>query len=77
VNATWDGTHGSLLDLAEASGVEAPSGCRSGLCGSCMVGLTAGEVDYTRACGTQPEPGQVLLCSTAPRAGSGPLTLAL
>lgn len=77
VEATWDGAHGSLLELAEASGVEAPSGCRSGLCGSCAVGKTAGEVSYTRTCGTQPEAGQVLLCSTAPRAGAGPLTLAL
>ncbi|WP_432379176.1 pyridoxamine 5'-phosphate oxidase family protein [Duganella sp. P38] len=77
VDAVWDGKHASLLDLAEASGVEAPSGCRSGLCGSCAVGLSSGEVDYTRACGTGPGAGQVLLCSTAPRAGSGPLSLAL
>ena len=77
IEASWDGSHSSLLELAEASGIEAPSGCRSGLCGSCMVGLTQGEVDYTRACGTEPEAGQVLLCSTAPRAGSGPLALAL
>lgn len=77
VEATWDGAHASLLDLAEASGIEAPSGCRSGLCGSCTVSLNSGEVDYTRTCGTQPETGQVLLCSTVPRAGSGPLSLAL
>jgi len=77
VDATWDGTHASLLDLAEANGVEAPSGCRSGLCGSCTVGLSSGEVDYTRACGTEPEAGQVLLCSVTPRAGSGPLAVAL
>ncbi|MYM36405.1 2Fe-2S iron-sulfur cluster binding domain-containing protein [Duganella sp. FT94W] len=77
IEATWDGTHASLLDLAEANGIEAPSGCRSGLCGSCTVGLSSGEVEYTRACGVEPEAGQVLLCSTAPRAGSGPLALAL
>jgi ferredoxin len=77
IDATWDGSHGSLLELAEASGVEAPSGCRSGLCGSCAVGLQGGDVSYTRACGTQPASGQVLLCSTAPRAGTGPLILAL
>lgn len=77
IEASWDGSHASLLDLAEANGIEAPSGCRSGLCGSCTVSLSSGEVDYTRVCGTQPEAGQVLLCSTAPRAGSGPLALAL
>jgi ferredoxin len=77
VDATWDGKHSSLLELAEASGVEAPSGCRSGLCGSCAAGLASGDVSYTRSCGTEPEAGQVLLCSVVPRAGSGALTLAL
>jgi ferredoxin-NADP reductase/predicted pyridoxine 5'-phosphate oxidase superfamily flavin-nucleotide-binding protein len=77
LNATWDGKHGSLLELAEASGVEAPSGCRSGLCGSCATGLAGGDVSYTRSCSTEPEAGQVLLCSVVPRAGSGALTLAL
>jgi ferredoxin-NADP reductase/predicted pyridoxine 5'-phosphate oxidase superfamily flavin-nucleotide-binding protein len=77
VDATWNGAHASLLELAEASGVEAPSGCRSGMCGSCAVGMQAGEVTYTRKCSTEPEAGQVLLCSTAPRADGGPLTLAL
>ncbi|NYE59322.1 hypothetical protein FHW58_000474 [Duganella sp. 1224] len=79
VEATWDGTHGTLLELAEAHGIEAPSGCRSGLCGACAVGLQGGDVSYTRSCGTQPASGQVLLCSTVPRAGTGaaPLTLAL
>lgn len=77
INATWDGSHASLLDFAEAHGVPAPSGCRSGVCGSCAVGLQAGEVGYTRACGTQPADGEVLLCSTAPKAGSGEMTLAL
>jgi ferredoxin-NADP reductase/predicted pyridoxine 5'-phosphate oxidase superfamily flavin-nucleotide-binding protein/ferredoxin len=77
IDATWDGTHGSLLELAEASGVEAPSGCRSGMCGSCAVGLESGQVSATRVCSAWPGDGQVLLCSTAPRAGSSALTLAL
>ncbi|SHM22379.1 hypothetical protein SAMN05192549_10129 [Duganella sacchari] len=77
IEATWDGSHGSLLELAEANGVDAPSGCRSGLCGSCAVGLEAGDVAYTRTCGSQPAAGQVLLCSTAPRAGASEIALAL
>ncbi|MTV41314.1 2Fe-2S iron-sulfur cluster-binding protein [Duganella radicis] len=77
VEAIWDGSHGSLLELAEANGVAAPSGCRSGLCGSCAAGLESGDVAYTRRCSTQPEAGQVLLCSVAPRAGASEIALAL
>ncbi|MBV7535302.1 pyridoxamine 5'-phosphate oxidase family protein [Duganella sp. sic0402] len=77
VDASWDGTHGSLLELAEASGIEAPSGCRSGLCGSCAVGVEGGAVSYTRVCGNEPGAGEVLLCSAVPSADGGPLTLAL
>jgi len=76
VSATWNGED-SLLALAEAHGVPAPSGCRSGMCGACAVGLESGAVRYTRACGAQPEAGQVLMCSTVPQAGGGPVTLAI
>ncbi|MFS2003520.1 pyridoxamine 5'-phosphate oxidase family protein [Duganella sp. CT11-25] len=76
VSATWNG-EGSLLALAEANGVPAPSGCRSGLCGSCAVGLQAGEVRYTRECDAQAEAGQVLLCSVVPGAGTQAITLAI
>jgi ferredoxin-NADP reductase/predicted pyridoxine 5'-phosphate oxidase superfamily flavin-nucleotide-binding protein len=76
VSATWNG-EGSLLALAESNGVPAPSGCRSGLCGSCAAGLQAGEVRYTRECDAQAEPGQVLLCSVVPGAGTQAITLAI
>jgi ferredoxin-NADP reductase/predicted pyridoxine 5'-phosphate oxidase superfamily flavin-nucleotide-binding protein len=76
VTATWDG-ESSLLALAEASGVQAPSGCRSGLCDSCAVGLKAGEVRYTRECDAQAAPGEVLLCSVVPGAGTRAITLAI
>ena len=76
VSATWDG-ESSLLSLAEASGVAAPSGCRSGLCGACAVGLQSGEVRYTRECDAQVAPGQVLLCSTVPARGTQAIVLAV
>jgi ferredoxin-NADP reductase/predicted pyridoxine 5'-phosphate oxidase superfamily flavin-nucleotide-binding protein len=76
VSVHWNG-EGSLLALAEANGVDAPSGCRSGLCGSCAVGLSSGEVRYTRECGTQPEAGQVLMCSVVPAAGTPAISLAI
>jgi ferredoxin len=76
VSATWNG-ESSLLALAEANGVPAPSGCRSGLCGSCAVGLQAGEVRYTRECDAQAAPGEVLMCSVVPGAGTQAITLAI
>jgi ferredoxin-NADP reductase/predicted pyridoxine 5'-phosphate oxidase superfamily flavin-nucleotide-binding protein/ferredoxin len=77
VEMLWDGAHASLLDMAEAHGVPASAGCRSGVCGSCAVRLQTGAVTYTRSCSAQLEPGEVLLCSAVPDAASGPLTLAL
>jgi ferredoxin-NADP reductase/predicted pyridoxine 5'-phosphate oxidase superfamily flavin-nucleotide-binding protein/ferredoxin len=73
----WDERHASLLEFAEAHGLPADSGCRTGACGSCAVRLLGGEVDATRACSAQPGPGRILLCSTVPRAGSGMVTLDL
>lgn len=74
---TWDGKQASLLDFAEAHGLPADSGCRTGACGSCAVRLLGGEVDATRACSAQPGPGEILLCSTVPRAAGGMVTLDL
>jgi ferredoxin-NADP reductase/predicted pyridoxine 5'-phosphate oxidase superfamily flavin-nucleotide-binding protein len=75
VETVWDGSQASLLELAEAHGVPAPSGCRSGMCGSCAVRLTSGQVDQTRTSSAALEAGQVLLCSTLPHIGGGPLVL--
>jgi len=66
--ATWDGSHGSLLKLAEAHDLSPPSSCRAGLCGACAMPLLAGQVDYTRDCSATAPDGQVLLCSVRPRA---------
>ncbi|ELX09559.1 flavohemoprotein Hmp [Janthinobacterium sp. HH01] len=77
MSALWDGSTASLLALAESKGVVAEASCRSGQCGACAVGLLSGEVEYTRQCSADIAPGQVLLCSTVPAAGSAALTLAL
>jgi ferredoxin-NADP reductase/predicted pyridoxine 5'-phosphate oxidase superfamily flavin-nucleotide-binding protein len=76
VSTTWNG-EGSLLALAEAHGVPAPSGCRSGLCGSCAVGLQSGAVQYTRECSMRPEAGEVLMCSVVPAVGTQAISLAI
>lgn len=36
----------SLLEIAEAAGVEIESSCQSGSCGTCMVKLIEGEFRY-------------------------------
>ncbi|RFU44824.1 pyridoxamine 5'-phosphate oxidase family protein [Paraburkholderia sp. DHOC27] len=65
-DAQWSADDGSLLDLAEANGVSAPSMCRSGFCGTCSTRLLSGEVSYPVPCDATIEPGHVLICSAIP-----------
>jgi ferredoxin len=48
-NVTTDG-EASILDLAEANGIEIDYGCRSGSCGDCKVQIAKGNVDYGEHC---------------------------
>ncbi len=48
-NVETDG-EASLLDLAEANGIEINYGCRSGSCGDCKVKVASGTVDYGEHC---------------------------
>ncbi len=64
--ARWTPGAGSLLDLAEAHGIEAPSGCRAGGCGACAATLRSGKVRYPRPPVADPGPGRVLLCQAEP-----------
>ncbi|MDJ1159547.1 pyridoxamine 5'-phosphate oxidase family protein [Chelatococcus sp. SYSU_G07232] len=75
VAAAWDPSRGSLLDLAEAAGIDAPWSCRSGTCGTCAVRLVAGAVTYAAAPSASPGEGEALLCCALP--ASARLTLAL
>ena len=62
----WRPGMGSLLDFAEANGIEVASGCRSGSCGSCQTTIRAGQVRYAHAPDHIPEPGTCLLCVSTP-----------
>jgi ferredoxin len=62
----WDGTEGNLLDFAEHHGVEVPSGCRSGSCGSCETRLLSGAVVYANKPDFDVAPGACLLCVGTP-----------
>ncbi len=54
----------TILDLAEQEGIELPSGCRMGVCGSCKLALLEGEVNYDDD--PDCEPGHLLTCIAKP-----------
>ncbi len=61
----WDGRQ-SILDLAEAAGLDLASSCREGSCGVCEVALRAGTVKYPSPPDHTPEPGHCLPCIARP-----------
>jgi len=63
----WDGSHATLLDLAEQAGVLIASGCRAGNCGTCVVALQEGDVTYIQPPGTPPEARTCLTCIAQPK----------
>ena len=69
----WDPSADSLLEFAEANGVDVESGCRAGSCGSCQIRVETGEVEYNQHADADIKPGHCLLCITIPK---GDLTLA-
>lgn len=69
---SWDPSADSLLEFAEANGIEVESGCRAGSCGSCQTAVRVGEVDYNQESDADVEPGHCLLCISTPK---GDLTL--
>ena len=64
--AKWDGSHDSVLALAEEHGVKIDAGCRAGGCGSCLIAIKSGEVEYA---GAPPdvEAGSCLSCICKPK----------
>lgn len=47
MEAVWRPEVGTLLDLAEATGLSPPANCRSGACGACRTLLLAGSVHHS------------------------------
>ena len=62
---------GSLLDFAGAQGVKIDSGCRAGSCGSCLVAIKSGDVEYLAEPGEKPETGSCLTCICRPKGRPG------
>ena len=73
--ARWETDTGTLLDLAEARGVDAPHSCRAGTCGACAIKMIKGKVAKIRETTAPTGEGEVLMCSVAPAKDSGPIEL--
>lgn len=63
----WDPELSSLLDFGEAHGIPIESGCRAGNCGTCLIAIKSGEVDYVSEPGSTPEDGSCLSCIAIPK----------
>lgn len=64
-----------LLDVGEEAGILMPSGCRMGICQSCLAPLRAGQVRDLRTGEVLGEPGQLI--QTCITAAAGPVNLDL
>jgi ferredoxin-NADP reductase len=64
--APWTDEANTLLEFADAHGVDISFGCRYGDCGTCMTRLVRGVVKYLHPTGASPDPGTCLPCSCKP-----------
>ncbi len=71
IEATWDPSKGTLLELAEAEGLQPAYSCRSGICQTCSTKVISGGVAYVEPPMTTPPEGEALICCGFPRAGKG------
>ncbi len=67
VSANWTPGAGTILELAEANGVEPDFVCRSGMCHSCLSAVLDGGFEYTHDGVVTPmSDDEVLICSARP-----------
>ncbi|WP_245939709.1 2Fe-2S iron-sulfur cluster-binding protein [Stenomitos frigidus] len=64
---TWQADTESLLEFAEANGLNPPYSCRQGICGTCECKLLEGEVEYQTTPTATVEDGSVLICISKPK----------
>ena len=67
-HGVWEPGAGSLLEIAESSGLTPEFGCREGACGACKTPLVAGAVAYFRETSAAHSDNEVLICSAVPAA---------
>lgn len=66
LSVPWTDGVGSILELAEAAGLDPAFSCRAGICSTCRCGIAEGAVDYVLDPLDPPPPGQVLICCSRP-----------
>ena len=71
VEVEWSPDCGTLLDVAEAAGLNPNFSCRSGVCGSCATRITCGEVDYIEEPIAPHGDDEVLIFCSVPRPKTG------
>ena len=66
--ASWTPEAGSLLDLAERSGLSREFSCRKGNCGTCRTRILKGVATYTQSPSYKVRDGEALICIAVPAA---------
>ncbi len=60
----------SILEVIRAAGIDAPSSCESGTCGTCRCGLLSGEVDHRDMVLAEHEKASaIMICVSRAKAG--------
>ncbi|WP_250535643.1 pyridoxamine 5'-phosphate oxidase family protein [Caballeronia sp. AZ10_KS36] len=67
-DAQWQPASGTLLELAEACGVETESNCRGGTCGTCRTRIVSGAVSYASEPAFHVDDDEALICCARPAA---------
>ena len=71
IEATWSPDKGTLLELAEAAGLNPDFACHSGICGTCATRIKCGTVDYIEEPSAPHAVDEVLICCATPRSTTG------
>lgn len=69
--ARWTPGSGTLLDLAEASGLSPEFSCRGGTCGTCRARILEGQVTYLTRPTAALDPAAGLVCCAVPAHDAG------
>lgn len=64
--ARWTPDSGTLLELAEARGLEPEFSCRGGTCGTCRTKLIKGAVTYVKEPTAEVGEDEILICCAVP-----------
>ena len=64
---TWNQGDGTILEFAEANGINPAFSCRVGVCLTCSCKIQEGEVAYQEEPSGTPDDGEVLICISQPK----------